>query len=377
MLKNNRRKFIKDFSILSTGLVASSSIYAHEDNIHGLAESTNTSNPEIIGHGDFKYRVHADWGKLDNKRFPIINCHSMVQTKDGNLHALCDGIRNNFLVYDKDGKLLKSWGTEFTGAHGLEVFEENGKEYFIVVDGGWAVRNDKGKASREQGRVVKISTDGKLIFSIGHPVTVGAYEAGWRFQPCDAAVAKNGDIYISDGYGSNWVLQYNKLGQFIRKFGGNADPNEKARLKSSHGISIDHRDSKNPKLVVSSRSENKLKVFTMDGKFLHNIDVPGAYLGQAVFHGENAYAGVCWSKDKGTGKRLSNSGFVTILDKNNKVISNPGGSEPKYENAKLGPLFQTTKTFRHVHDVCVDKEGSIYALQWNSGGAYPIKLERI
>ena len=376
MSKNNRRKFIKDFSNLS-GLFATSSIYAHEESIHGLAECRNTDTPEIIGHGEYKYKVHADWGKLDSKQFPIINCHAMVQTKDGNLHALCDGIRNNFLVYNKEGKLLRSWGTEFTGAHGLEVFEENGKEYFIVVDGGWAVRNDQGRASREQGRVVKISTDGKLIFSIGHPVTVGAYETSWRFQPCDAAVAKNGDIYISDGYGSNWVLQYNKLGQFIRKFGGNTDSNEKARLKSSHGISIDYRDPANPKLVVSSRSENKLKVFTMEGKFLHDIEVPGAYLGQAVFHGENAYAGVCWSKDKGTGKRLKSSGFVTILDKDNKVISNPGGSEPKYEGAKLNPLFQTTKTFRHVHDVCVDNDGSIYALQWNSGGAYPIKLERI
>ncbi len=377
MSKNSRRKFIKDFSIISSGIIASSVLYAHEDHIHGLPESTNTANPEIIGHGEFKYKVHADWGKLDSKQYPIVNCHAMVQTKDGNLHALCDGIRNNFLVYDKDGKLLRSWGTEFTGAHGLEVFEENGKEYFIVVDGGWAVRNDKGRASREQGRVVKISTDGKLIFSIGHPVTVGAYEAGWRFQPCDAAVAKNGDIYIADGYGSNWVLQYNKLGQFIRKFGGNTDPNTNARLKCSHGISIDYRDAQKPKLVVSSRSENKLKVFTLDGKFQHNIDVPGAFLGQAVFHGENVYAGVCWSKEKGTGKRLSNSGFVTILDKNNQVISNPGGSEPKYENGKLSPIFQTTKTFRHVHDVCVDRDGNIYALQWNSGGAYPIKLERI
>lgn len=369
----NRRKFVAGLGMVTVG----TTISAHEKHITGLAESTNTENPEIIGHNDFKYRVIPDWGKLESKKFPIINCHAMVQTKDGNLHALCDGIRNNFLVYDKSGKLLHSWGTEFTGAHGLEVFAENGKEYFIVVDGGWAVRNDAGRASREQGRVVKISTDGKLIFSIGHPVTVGAYEPGWRFQPCDAAVAQNGDIYVSDGYGSNWVLQYDKLGRFIRKFGGNTDPNTKARLKSSHGISIDYRDPENPKLFVSSRSENKLKVFTMEGKFLHDIDVPGAFLGQAVFHGENAYAGVCWSKDKGTGKRLANSGFVTILNKDNKVISNPGGTKPEYKNGGLVPIFQSTKTFRHVHDVCVDRDGSIYALQWNSGGAYPIKLEKV
>ena len=306
-----------------------------------------------------------------------MNCHAMVQTKDGLLHALCDGIRNNFLVYDQTGKLVKSWGTEYTGAHGLELFEENGKEYFLVVDGGWAVRNDKGRASREQGRVVKITTDGKLVFNIGHPMTVGAYEPGQRYQPCDAAVGPNGDIYVSDGYGSQWILQYNKYGQFKRKFGGPQDPNEAARLRGAHGISIDLRDPAQPKVICSSRSENKLKYFTLEGKHIKTVDVPGAYLGQAVVHGKNVYAGVCWSKQKGGGKKLGQSGFVTILDENDKVISNPGGSEPVYKNGKLESLYQTTKTFQHVHDVCVDKDGNIYALQWNAKGAYPIKLEKV
>ena len=99
------------------------------------------------------------------------------------------------------------------------------------------------------------------------------------------------------------------------------------------------------------------------------------YLFCITHYGENLYVGVCWSKDKGTGKKLGNSGFVAILDKDNKVISCPGGNEPKYVDGKIQPMFQTTKTFLHVHDLCVDKEGNIFVAQWNAKGAYPIKLE--
>ncbi|MCM8533205.1 MAG: 6-bladed beta-propeller [Lentisphaeraceae bacterium] len=368
----NRRHFLK-----ISGLTASGSIFAHENDNKTTIVGDSLSNPEIIGHGSHKYKVIADWGKLDKDKYPIINCHAMAQTKDGNLHALCDGIRNNFLVYNKDGKLLKAWGTEYTGAHGLELFEEDGKEHFILVDGGWAVRNDRGKASRESGRVVKITTDGKLVFSIGHPLTIGVYTPKMRFQPCDAAVGPNGDIYISDGYGSNWVLQYNKYGQFIRKFAGPTDPNPEARLKGAHGISIDLRDKSQPKLAVSSRSECKIKFYTLDGKYLETLNLPGAFAGQVAFQGDFGFTGVCWSRENGTGKRLPNSGFVTILDKSNKVISNPGGSQPKYSNNKLEPLQQATKTFMHVHDLCVDADQNIYVLQWNAKGSYPIKLEKI
>jgi hypothetical protein len=75
---------------------------------------------------------------------------------------------------------------------------------------------------------------------------------------------------------------------------------------------------------------------------------------------------------------LSNadSGFVTILNKENKVVSNLGGSEPVYNKDNLNPLFQTNKIFRNPHDVCVDDEGSIYVAQWASGKVYPYKFTR-
>lgn len=324
----------------------------------------------VLGHGSHTYRVVPDWGTLDPAKYPIVNCHAMVQTRDGLLHTLCDGVRNNFLVYNQAGALQKAWGTEYPGAHGLEISDENGQEFFFVVDGGWMVRGDDGRASREVGRVTKITSDGKHVFTLGSPATIGAYEPGDRFQPCDCAIGPNGDIYVADGYGSQWVLQYDHNGKFIRKFGG------PSLLNSCHGISIDARDPKKPTLVIASRSANQIKWFSLDGEYLSTLDLPGAYAGQVVFQGEYGYTGVCWSKENGKGKKLPNSGFICIFDKDNRVISNPGGCEPVYTNGKLQGMHQVGNTFMHVHDVCIDDEGSIYALQWNAKGAYPIKLER-
>lgn len=72
----------------------------------------------------------------------------------------------------------------------------------------------------------------------------------------------------------------------------------------------------------------------------------------------------------------SGSGFVTILDKHNKVVSNIGGSEPTYVNGVLQSMRQTDKIFVHPHDVCIDKDKNIYMAQWASGKVYPYKLTR-
>ncbi len=71
------------------------------------------------------------------------------------------------------------------------------------------------------------------------------------------------------------------------------------------------------------------------------------------------------------------SGFVTILDKNNKVVSNPGGTQPEYKNGVLQPMFADGNIFYHGHDVCVDADKNVYICQWNAEKTYPVKLERI
>ena len=72
-----------------------------------------------------------------------------------------------------------------------------------------------------------------------------------------------------------------------------------------------------------------------------------------------------------------NSGLVTILDENDQVISNPGGTKPEYHHGTLQVMLQETPVFKHCHDVCIDEDENIYVCQWNADQTYPIKLERI
>jgi hypothetical protein len=89
-----------------------------------------------------------------------------------------------------------------------------------------------------------------------------------------------------------------------------------------------------------------------------------------VIHGEYLYAAVLQSQSR----LWQQSGFITILDKNNKVVSNLAGSTPTYANNSLDEMYQTIKAFQYPHDVCVDDEENLYVAQWNSGHVYPYKL---
>ena len=95
-----------------------------------------------------------------------------------------------------------------------------------------------------------------------------------------------------------------------------------------------------------------------------------------VIDDDRLYAGVCWSRLKYL-NQTPRSGFVTILDKDDNVVSNPGGTPPRYVQGELQLMVQDQSIFHHCHDVCIDDDKNIYVCQWNAEKTYPIKLERV
>ncbi|WP_435414365.1 6-bladed beta-propeller [Polaribacter aestuariivivens] len=326
----------------------------------------------IIGHGDFKYKVHKSWGDLDRAKTPVKNCHEMVMDSKGRLILVGDNTKNNILIYDKSGKLLDSWGIRYKGGHGLSLWNDGSEDFLFICD-------SKGES------LIKTTTDGRELMIIGHPSKYGAYEKKDKFKPTESAIGPNGDIYIADGYGSNYILQFTKDGEFIRKIGEGRGTGQN-QFQTAHGVCIDYRGKGNPTLLITSRAANCFKRFTLDGQFIEQIDLPGAFVCRPVVHNKNLYAGVCWSSetdyvegDQSTHpfKISPKSGFVTILDDKGKVVSNPGGTQPTYKKGKLQRMVQEQPIFRHCHDVCVDNDENLYVCQWNANKAYPVKLERI
>lgn len=333
--------------------------------VPGFRFNVNTRAPaldgEVLGHGAFRYRVEPGWGRLDPARTPVNNCHEMVMDRRGRLIMVTDETRNNVLVYDRSGRLLESWGSRYPGAHGLTLWEAGGEEFLLITD-------------PQLGRVDKTTLDGRVLLSIEHPSQVGAYGPDDPFKPTETAVGPNGDIYVADGYGSQFILQYSAAGEFIRKFGGKGDGDE--QFQTAHGVTLDTRGPGEPTLLCTSRAHNAFKRFSLDGRYLSTIFLPGAFVCRAVVHEENVYAGVCWSRLRYL-NQTPNSGFITVLDAGDRVVSNPGGTAPEYRHGELQLMVQSRPVFRHCHDVCVDDDANLYVCQWNAERSYPVKLHRV
>ncbi|MBL7859013.1 MAG: 6-bladed beta-propeller [Cyclobacteriaceae bacterium] len=347
----SRRKFLKATAL--TGAAFTLPIFT--------IMSKSPTTEEIIGHGDFRYKVHKTWGNLDPEKTPVKNCHEMVMDKKGRLIMITDEVKNNIIIYDRSGKLISTWGHEFPGGHGLTLFDEGGEEVLFICD-------------PDAGRVVKTTLDGKLLLELSHPKNIGVYDTVQPYKPTETAIAPNGDIYVADGYGSQYILQFTQRGEFVRKFGGPGDGD--ANFSTAHGVCIDQRDKQNITLLCTSRGHNSFKRFSLDGKYLATIFLPGAFVCRPVIDGENIYSGVCWSRLRYL-NQTDNSGFVTILNGKDKVISNPGGTKPVYQNGSLQLIIQEKPIFKHCHDVCIDNDKNIYVCQWNANKTYPIKLERV
>lgn len=340
----NRKSFLLQSSILTAGITGFPSLLA-------AAKKSEI----ILGHNQKKYRLDTKWGQLDFAQYPVKDCHEMVQDKLGRIILLTNETKNNVIIYDKKGKLVKTWGNEYPGAHGLTLFNENGQDCLFIAD-------------NNRHQVIKTTIDGKVLLTIDYPKEAGIYNNASEFVPTETCIAPNGDIYIADGYGKDYIIHYNYKGEYIQHWGGRG--NEPKHLKNAHGICYDGRDKHNPMLMVTSREENAFKRFTTQGIYIDTIALPGAWVCRPVIKGDYLYAAVLQSQHR----QGQESGFVTILDKQNKVVSNIAGSSPTYKGQALEEMYQTLKVFKYPHDVCIDDEENIYVAQWNSGHVFPYKL---
>lgn len=346
-----RLDFVKQSSVLIAGLA-----FAKPFNI---INRINNDGP-VIGHGDFKYRVNYNWGNLGTGH-PVKDCHEMVMDRKKRIFLLTNEVKNNIIIYNRSGKFLDSWGHQFPGGHGLTIHDEGGEEFLYITD-------------HELGEVYKTTLDGKILQTLKHPKFIGAYGDCDKFKPTETCIGPNGDIYVADGYGSQFILQYTAKGEFIRKFGG--DSFGEKYFKQAHGVTLDTRNPNDPVLMCTDRIKTCFKIFSLNGEYRSSIQVPGAYVSRAVFDGEMMYSGVCFSALKNH-MLTYNAGFVTILDGNNKVVSNPGGTRPTYRHGELIQMVQDKPIFKHCHDVCIDEDKNLFVAQWNAGNTYPVFLERV
>ncbi len=338
----NRRTFIKD-----SALVTGASFLAFR-----------SMEDPVYGQNERRYRLDTAWVKANADSLPVNDCHEMAQDHLGRIVLLTNETKNNVVFFDRSGKVLKTWGHEFPGAHGLTLIG-NGKDQRLFI------------TDTEKHQFYQTSLDGKLITTWDFPAETGNYKEAKQFVPTETAITRNGEVYVADGYGAQYIIHYDSNGKIKHTFGGRGD--KEWNLDNAHGICIDYRTSPET-LMITDRTRCCFKRFTLAGEYLETIPLPGACVCRPVIKGDYLYAAVLRSPDLGH----ENSGFVIILNKQNKVVSVVGGTPAEYgADGKPKPFSQTQPLFKHPHDVLVDDEENLYVCQWSSGKVYPYKLTRV
>jgi len=343
----DRRTFMKTSSTLAaTSAIAPRSLTGRFKQTNGL----------ITGHGSHRYKVDQEWHK--DLSIPVKDCHEMVQAPDGRLFMLTNHTKNNVLIYDKSGKVLSSWGSEYPGAHGLTLSTEGSESFVWITD-------------EKTGAVNKHSLDGRNVLSLKYPYDSGYYADISEYKPTETTVAPDGSIFVADGYGKNYIHHYDSKGEYLSSFGGSGTG--PAHLDCAHGVTIDIR-TPTPTLLVTSRSKQCFKRYSLDGKLLDTYQTPGLWICRPVIKGDFTYFSVIVSQTW-----YGYDGMIAIFDKDMKLVSVPGSSDEEisYSGGLLKTPISDEMTFMNPHDVCVDNEENLYVPQWYSGRTYPMKLTRV
>ncbi len=161
-------------------------------------------------------------------------------------------------VYGIDGKFIRAWGEKTIGrAHHIKIGPEG--NVWVADIGNHTVQ--------------KYTPEGKLLLTIGITGYPGRDEKHLN-MPTDMAIAANGDIFISDGYGNARVMHYDKSGKYLNQWGDWG--HKPGRFNLPHAIAI---DSKN-RIYVADRNNVRVQVFDSEGKFLDewkNLIVPWGF----------------------------------------------------------------------------------------------------
>jgi len=278
------------------------------------------------------------------------NTHGgILVTKQGQVLVNTD-TENAILVFERDGRFVRSFGKEFRGGlHGMCLVEDGGKESLLVAHTG-------------RHCVARISLEGEVQWILGYPKASGIYPDESKYLPTAIAQAPNGDIFVADGYGMSWVHHFDKDRNYLRSIGGRGK--EPGKFQTPHGLWLDTRK-KEPELLVADRENNRIQRFDLQGKLLGVVE--GMLRRPCGMHQH---------KDMLVVADLA--GRITLLDSENKLICHLGDQPDEKLRANNGVPREKWRDgeFLAPHSARFDSDGNLYVMDWLALGRVS-KLELV
>jgi len=294
-----------------------------------------------LGTSRFTYDVVDNWAKLP-EGWTFKECAAVgVDSKD-NVYVFNRGA-HPMIILDRNGKFLRSWGEGiFPRAHGLTMGPDD--TMFCTDDGDHTVR--------------KCTLDGRVLLTLGTSGKPAPFMSGKPFNRCThvAIDPRNGDFYVSDGYGNARIHKYSPSGKLLFSWGESGT--EPGQFNIAHNIGTD----KDGWVYLADRENQRVQVFDANGKYETqwvNMARPcGLYVDQSkelVYVGELGVAIGSNRDARGLGPRVS------VYDTQGNVLARLGDQGPGE-----GP-----GQFIAPHGVSIDSHGDIYVAEvsWTDTGS--------
>lgn len=182
-----------------------------------------------------------------------------------------------------------------------------------------------------------------------------ASESRTSLKLTNADAAPNGDIYVVDGYGSDWIFVFDSKGNFKKKFGGKGEP---FKLANCHKVHVDTRYTP-ARIFLCDRGNNRIMHASLEGELLGVIptDAPLRRPSSASFHGDFVTIAEI-------------AGRISVWNKEGHMVASLGANEnPKQVNTPgVAPSDWQDKIVTSPHGVTFDSKGNILETEWNKFG---------
>lgn len=246
-------------------------------------------------------------------------------------------------VYSSQGKYLRDVPGAPPDLHGFIIARgPDGKSYIYGV-------------SRLAQQVIQLTLEGKNVLTIPASAIPDRYKKNeaQAINLTGIAVAPNGDIYVTDGYGLDYIHRFDKAGKYLATFGGKAEPYS---FDTCHKIAIDTRFTP-LRLLCTDRKHNRLVHMGLDGHLIgtyaEDLRLPSAL---SIRGNELAIAEL--------------EGRVTILDRDGKVLAHIGTNDnaAEYHVNTTPPSVWKPDRFYAPHGITYDTAGNLLVTEFNQYG---------
>lgn len=272
------------------------------------------------------YEKTADFFQLPPEEHLVEPAGVAVSSK-GHIYVFHRG-KHPLIEFDPSGKLVRSIADDlFVTAHMVRVDEDDN---IWTADIGSHV-------------VLKLSPQGRVLLALGRMRIPGDDVLHFN-QPTDVAWDRNGNIYVTDGYGNSRVLKFDRFGNPLLGWGMKGTG--PGQFDTPHAIAID-----GDLVYVGDRENARIQVFDRSGRFLRQWRLGHPF-------------GLVVNPDHSLYMADAIAGRILKIDTEGRVVGAFTGPPPDQ-----GPHFDP-------HEIAVGGDGSIFAaevLGWRAEKLRPLQ----